>query len=189
MPLLSLKEEKGEKSVEISGTALFNSTKYREKISKDETIFLNILYDKLNNTALSYDMDDNKKVSLNIVDSKTTRTVKIKNGQPVFKIKVKMEADISEISGGVSSAMKDKDIEKIALLGEKYIEKETKNLIYSLYEEYNSDSVGLGRLIYILHKDFYRKNEKNLDSVLQNSIYEVEMDLKIRRIGHEFIMG
>ncbi|MBQ4572383.1 MAG: Ger(x)C family spore germination protein [Clostridia bacterium] len=189
MPLLSLKEEKGEKSVEISGTALFNSTKYREKISKDETVFLNILYDKLNNTALSYDMDDNKKVSLNIVDSKTTRTVKIKNGQPVFKIKVKMEADISEISGGVSSAMKDKDIEKIALLGEKYIEKETKNLIYSLYEEYNSDSVGLGRLIYILHKDFYRKNEKNLDSVLQNSIYEVEVDLKIRRIGHEFIMG
>lgn len=189
MPLLSLKEEKGEKSVEISGTALFNSTKYREKLSKDETIYLNILYDKLKNTALAYDIDDNKKVSLNVVDSKTTRTVKIKNGQPVFKIKVKMEADISEISGGVSSAMKSKDIEKIALMGEKYVEKETKNLIYSLYEKYNSDSTGLGRLIYICYKDFYKKNEKNLDSVLQNSIYEVEVDLKIRRIGHEFIMG
>lgn len=189
MPLLSLKEEKGEKSVEISGTALFNSTEYREKISKDETVYLNILYNKLNNTALAYDIDDNKKVSLNIVDSKTTRNVTIKNGQPVFKIKVKMEADISEISGGVSSAMKEKDIEKIALMGEKYIEKETKNLVYSLYEEYNSDSAGLGRLIYIRHKDFYKKNEKKLDSVLQNSIYEVEVDLKIRRIGHEFIMG
>ncbi len=188
IPLLSLKEEKGEKSVEISGTALFNSTKYREKISKDETVYLNILYDKLKNTAFAYDIDDNKKVSLNVVDSKTTRTVKIKNGQPVFKIKVKMEADISEISGGVSSAMKSKDIEKIALMGEKYIEKETKNLIYSLYEKYNSDSTGLGRLIYICYKDFYKKNEKNLDSVLQNSIYEVEVDLKIRRIGHEFIM-
>ena len=67
--------------------------------------------------------------------------------------------------------------------------KETKNLIYSLYEEFNSDSVGLGRLIYILYKDFYKTHEKNLDSVLQNSIYEVEVDLKIRRIGHEFIMG
>lgn len=189
MPLLSLKEEKGEKSVEISGTALFNSTKYREKISKDETVFLNILYDKLNNTALSYDIDNDQKVSLNIVDSKTTRKVDINNGQPAFKIKVKMEADIAEISGGVSSAMKEKDIEKIALIGEKHIEKETKNLIYSLYEEYNSDSVGLGRLIYILHKDFYKTHEKNLDSVLQNSIYEVEVDLKIRRIGHEFIMG
>ena len=189
MPLLSLKEEKGEKSVEISGTALFNSTKYREKISKDETVFLNILYDKLNNTALSYDIDNDQKVSLNIVDSKTTRKVDINNGQPVFKIKVKMEADIAEISGGVSSAMKEKDIEKIALIGEKHIEKETKNLIYSLYEEFNSDSVGLGRLIYILYKDFYKTHEKNLDSVLQNSIYEVEVDLKIRRIGHEFIMG
>lgn len=188
MPLLSLKEEKGEKSVEISGTVLFNSTKYREKISKDETVYLNILYDKLNNTALAYDIDDNKKVSLNIVDSKTTRKVTIKNGQPVFKIKVKMEADISEISGGVSSAMKEKDIEKIALMGEKYIEDKAKKLLYSLYEEYNSDSVGFARLIYILHKDFYKTHEKNLDSILQNSIYEVEVDLKIRRIGHEFIM-
>ncbi len=187
MPLLSLKDEKGEKSVEISGAALFNNTKYREKLSKDETVFLNILYDKVNNTALSYDFNDNKKVSLNIVDSKTTRKVTIKNGQPVFNIKVKMQADISEISGGVSSAMKTKDIEKIAFAGEKFVENETKKLLTSLYEEYNSDSVGFGRLIYILHKDFYKQNEKNLDSVLRNSIYEVEVDLKIRRMGHEFI--
>lgn len=187
MPLLSVKEKDEEKSIEISGTALFNSSNYREKISKDETVFMNILYDRVNNTALSYDFDDDKKVSLNIVDSKTERKVTIKNGQPTFKIKVKMQADISEISGGVSSAMERKDIDKIILLGEKHIEKETKRVIYSLYEKYNSDSVGLGRLIYIRYKDFFKQNEKNLDSVLQNSIYEVEVDLKIRRIGHEFI--
>jgi spore germination protein KC len=188
MPLLSLKEEKGEKSVEISGTALFNSTKYREKISKDETVFLNILYDRLNNTALSYDYNNNKKVSLNIVDSKTTRKVKIKNSQPVFNIKVKIQADISEISGGVSSAMKNNDIEKISLAGENYIEREAENLISSLYEDYNSDSVGFARLIYIFYKNFYKENEKNLDSVLQNSNYEVEVNLEIRRIGHEFVV-
>ncbi len=187
MPLLSLKEEKGEKSVEISGTALFNNTKYREKISKDETVFLNILYDKVNNTALSYSFDNDKKVSLNIVDLKTTRKVTMKDGQPVFNVKVKIQADISEISGGISSAMEKQDIEKIAQAGEGYIERQTKSLISSLYEEYNSDSIGFARLIYIRYKDFYKENEKNLDSVLQNSIYEVEVDLKIRRMGHEFI--
>ncbi len=187
MPLLSLKEKENEKSVEISGTALFNSTKYREKISKDQTVFLNILYDKVNNTALSYDYENDKKVSLNIVNSKTERRVAIQNGKPVFKIKVKMQADISEISGGVSSGMKTQDIEKIKTAGEKYIEKETKKLLNSLYNEYNSDSVGFARLIYICQQEFFKMNEKNLDSVLQNSIYEVEVDLKIRRIGHEFI--
>ena len=187
MPLLSLKEEKGEKSVEISGTALFNNTKYREKVSKNETVFLNILYNKVNNTALSYSFDNDKKVSLNIVDLKTTRTVTIKNGQPVFNVKVKIQADISEISGGISSAMEKQDVEKIAQAGEEYIERQTKSLISSLYEEYNSDSIGFARLIYIRYKDFYKENEKNLDSVLQNSIYEVEVDLKIRRMGHEFI--
>ena len=181
------KEEKGEKSVEISGTALFNSTKYREKISKDKTVFLNILYDRVNNTALSYDYENDKKVSLNIVNSKTERNVAIKNGKPVFKIKVKMQADISEISGGVSSRVQSSDIEKIKTAGENYIEKETKKLLNSLYNEYNSDSVGFARLIYICQQEFFKKNEKNLDFVLQNSIYEVEVDLKIRRMGHEFI--
>lgn len=187
IPLLTLKEKDGEKSVEISGTALFNSTKYREKLSKDQTVFLNILYDRVNNTALAYDYEDNKKVSLNIVSSKTERKVKLQNGKPVFKIKVKVQADISEISGGVSSGMKTRDIEKIKTAGEKYIEKETKKLLNSLYNEYNSDSVGLARLIYICEQDFFKQNEKNLDSVLQNSVYEVEVNLKIRRMGHEFI--
>ena len=187
IPLLSVKEENGEKSVEISGTALFNSTKYREKISKDNTVFLNILYDKVNNTALAYDYEDNKKVSLNIVNSKTERNLTLKNGVPHFKIKVKMQADISEISGGVSTKTEIQDIEKIKSAGEKYIENETKKLLNSLYNEYNSDSVGLARLIYINEKDFFKKNEKNLDSVLQNSVYEVEVDLKVRRMGHEFI--
>lgn len=187
MPLLSLKEKDGEKSVEISGTALFNSTKYREKISKDQTVFFNILYDSVNNTALAYNFEDNKKVSLNIVDSKTERKVTMKNGKPVFKIKVRMQADISEISGGISSAMEISDIEKIKSAGEEYVETETKKLLNSLYNEYNSDSVGLARLLYICEQDFFKKHEKNLDSVLQNSNYEVEVQLKVRRIGHEFI--
>ncbi len=187
IPLLSVKEKNGEKSVEISGTALFNSTKYREKISKEKTVFLNILYDKVNNTALAYDYEDNKKVSLNIVNSKTERNLTLKNGVPHFKIRVKMQADISEISGGVSTKTEIQDIEKIKSAGEKYIENETKKLLNSLYNEYNSDSVGLARLIYINEKDFFRKNEKNLDSVLRNSVYEVEVDLKVRRMGHEFI--
>lgn len=187
MPLLSLKEKDGEKSVEISGTALFNSTKYREKISKDQTVFFNILYDRVNNTALAYSFEDNKKVSLNIVDSKTERKVTMKNGKPVFKIKVRMQADISEISGGISSAMEMSDIDKIKTAGEEYVETETKKLLNSLYNEYNSDSVGFARLLYICEQDFFKQNEKNLDSVLQNSIYEIEVQLKVRRIGHEFI--
>ncbi len=188
MPLLRLEEKDGEKSVEISGTALFNSTKYREKISKDETVFLNMLYNSVENTALSYDYEENKKISLNVVNSRTARSVSIKDGKPVFKIKFHMQADVAEISNGVSAEMAKEEIKKIELLGEKYVEQETKKVIYTLYEKYNSDVVGLGRLLYIFEKDFYRKNEKNLDFILQNSNYEVEVDLKVRRIGHEFVI-
>ncbi len=187
MPLLSVKEQNGEKNVEISGTAVFSNTKYREKISKDDTIYLNIINNEVYNTALSYSMEDNTRISLNVVKSKTKRTVSLRNGKPTFKIMVTMNADISEISGGVSSLMKNSDIEEFKKRGEEYVEKQVKNVISILHNRYESDVSGLARLLYICEQDFYRKNEKKIDEVMKNSIYEIECEINIRRIGHEFI--
>lgn len=187
MPLLDVTEKQGEKSVEIIGTAIFNNTRYREYMSKEETVYLNFLADKVYNTAISLDRDNGEKISLNVVDSKTYRTLKFENGKPTFKIKVKISADIAEISGGVSKKMTNQDIEEIKKSAEQYIEKAITQTRKRLYEEYESDACGLGRLLYIFKPSFYRENEKNIDSVMQNSIFEVDVDLKIRRIGHEFI--
>lgn len=187
MPLLAVKEENKEKDVEIIGTAIFNNTKYREYISKDDTIYLNMLFNEVNNTALSYSTEDNTRISLNVVKSKTKRTVSLENGTPTFKITVTMNADISEISGGVGSAMKNSDIENYKKRGEEYVEKQLHSLISTLHNRYESDAAGLVRLLYICEQDFYKKNEKNLDEVMKNSIFEVECEINIRRIGHEFI--
>ena len=188
IPLLSITEKEKEKDVEIIGTALFNNTKYREKISKEETVFLNMLYDRIDNSALSYAYEDGKKVSINIVGVNTRRKVEMEKGKPTFKISIKIKADVAEINGGVSSEMKTEEIQKISLSGEKYIKDETEKLIHKMYSGFNSDAVGFARLLYIYETEFYKNNEKNLDSVLQNSNYEVEVSLEIRRIGHEFVV-
>ena len=187
LPLFSLQEKGDEKSVEITGTALFDNTKYREVISKNETIYLNVLSDEVYNTAIAFDGGKGTKVSLNIVKSKTKRTVTLTKDVPTFMIKVYMDADIAEISGGVSNAMTVEEIDEIKEKGEEYIEKSIKSTIDSLYHKHNSDACGLARLLYISQKDFYRKNEKNIDSVLDNSLYEVDVELNIRRIGHEYL--
>jgi hypothetical protein len=186
--LLSVIEKDKEKSVEIIGTALFNNTKYREKISKEETVFLNMLYDRINNSALAYDYEDGKKVSLNIIEAKTKRKVKIEDGKPTFSILIKLKADVAEINGGVSAKMEIAEIDRISRAGEEYVKSETEKLVYKMYNGYNSDAVGFGRLLYIHETEFFKKYEKNLDSVLQNSSYEVEVSLEIRRIGHEFVV-
>ena len=187
LPLFSLQGKDDEKTVEITGTALFDNKEYREVISKNETTYLNVLADKVYNTAIAFDGGKSTRVSLNIVKSKTKRSVTLTKGVPTFKLKVYMDADIAEISGGVSSAMTVKQIEEIKDKGEEYIEKSIKSTIDSLYHKHNSDACGLARLLYIFEKDFYRKNEKNIDSVLSNSLYEVDVELNIRRIGHEYL--
>lgn len=187
LPLFSLQENGEEKSAEIVGTALFDNKEYREVISKNETIYLNVLSDEVYNTAIAFDGGKGTKVSLNIVKSKTKRKVTLTKDVPTFKIQVYMDADIAEISGGVSTAMTVKQIEEIKKKGEEYVEKSINATINSLYQKHNSDACGLARLLYIFEKDFYRKNEKNIDSVLKNSLYEVDVQLNIRRIGHEYL--
>ncbi len=187
LPLLAVKEENKEKSVEISGTAIFNNKHYREVISKDDTVYLNFLNNNVNNTALSFSTEDNTRISLNVVKSKTKRTVSIENGKPTFKIKVTMNADISEISGGVSLKLSNSDIEKYKKRGEEYVEKQLHSLVNKIHSGYDSDAIGLARLLYICEQDFYKKNKKNLDEVMKNSIYEIECEINIRRIGHEFV--
>lgn len=187
LPLFALKGKDKEKSAEITGTALFNNTKYREVISKDETVYLNMLSNKVYNTAIAFDSGKGTNVAINVVKSKTSRKVRLEKGVPTFVISVKMDADIAEISGGVSSVMTSEQIDEIKQKGEEYVEKKIKSTLDSMYQKYNSDACGLTRLLYIFHKDFYRKNEKNIDSVLKNSLYEVDVDLNIRRVGHEYL--
>lgn len=186
MPLLALTEKGEEKSVEVAGAAIFNSTAYRELLSKDKTTYLNILCNRLESSAIAFQNEGNQ-VSLSIVKSSTKRGVRLEDGAPVFSVRVNMDADIAEISGGVSSAMTQKELSLIKATGEQFIETEIAHTLSQLYGEYNSDACGFARLLYIFHKDFYRKNEKNLDLVLQNSAFEVEVNLNIRRVGHEFI--
>ncbi len=188
MPMLAVKEENKEKNVEITGTAVFNNKKYREYIPKDDTVFLNILNNTVYNTAMSFTTPENNRISLNIVKSKTKRKVSLENGKPVFKISVKMNGDIAEISGGTTSKLETKQIKAIEKYGEEYVQKEINNLIGSMHNEYESDSAGLGRLLYICEQNFYKKHKNNLDSILQNSIFEVEVELNIRRIGHEYVV-
>ena len=187
LPLFALKGKDKEKSAEITGTALFNNTKYREVISKDETVYLNMLSNKVYNTAIAFDSGKGTNVAINVVKSKTSRKVRLEKGVPTFVISVKMDADIAEISGGVSSVMTSEQIDEIKQKGEEYVEKKIKSTLDSMYQKYNSDACGLTRLFYIFHKDFYRENEKNIDSVLKNSLYEVDVDLNIRRVGHEYL--
>ena len=187
LPMLKVIEKDGKKSVEIMGTAIFNNTRYREYMSKDDTIYLNFLSDKVYNSAISFALPNGDRVSLNVVDSKTSRTLSFEKGKPIFKIKVSVKADIAEISGGVSKTMTREDIESIRVAAGHYIEKQINETRRLLYEKYESDACGFARLLYIFKPSFYRQNEKNIDSVMREGIFEVDIDFKIRRVGHEFV--
>lgn len=188
-PVIALKENGGEKekTVEIKETALFSGARLKSTLTKDETVMLNFLCNTSYNGAASYKTAKDEKISVSIIDSKTKRLVKMENGKPVFNINVNIECDIAEIYNGILKSIDEKRISELEGAAEKYFKGEIENIINKLYREAECDVPAFSRLIYIRYPSFYRKQEKNLNTVMAESRYNVEVKVTVRRVGHEFV--
>lgn len=186
MPVLTKVEEvKDQKGVQVKETALFCNGKYLTTISRQETVLLNCLLDRVYNGDFSF--EDENRITLNIVNLKATKKVNIKNNKLVFNIKIKVDADVAEIDKGVSSSSDKTNIDELSAKGEKYLKEQLTAFLEKLYWEEKCDVLGLSRLILRSEPSFYREQKENLDNVLRDSQYNIEVDITLRRMGHEFL--
>lgn len=183
MPVISLKDKK----VEIKESALFEGALLTGIISREETVMLNFLSNTSYNGAVSFETAKGEKTAISIIDSKTKRRVSIKDGEPVFDIRVKVECDISEIYNGVLKSVDRKRLSELKNDAEKHLEKEIEKVIEKTYRDMRCDAAGLSRLLYIFEPSFYREHEKSLNTVMARSRYNVEACVTVRRTGHEFV--
>lgn len=188
LPMLSVKEDEKtkEKTVEIEKTALFANSKMVGSVSKEDTVMLNFLCNKIYNGVISFKIDENEKAALGIIKSKTKRTVKLDGNTPVFTIKINAVCDIAELCNGINETLGQEKTKAIKEMAEAYIKNEMERVIDQIYRERNCDASGLSRLIISCYPSFYRENEKNLSTVMAESQYNVEVDITLRRVGQEF---
>ena len=188
MPLLVSKEQsKGVHTVEVSGSLLFKNGKEFKEITKEKTFAFNLLNNTIYNGEFVFTLKDNEKISLSIADCKTKRQLKITDNEPHFSFKINMECDISEIYGGVDKYLTKDKIEQIKNASEKHIENITMKFIGEYYNDEICDALGVYRLIYGKYPKFYKENQKNINTILENSKYSVDVKIRIRRVGHDYI--
>lgn len=185
MPVVSTKEEDKKQIVVSKGTAIFKGNKLKETISEDETAYLNFLCNNATKGAVDLEIDGSP-VAISIIKSNTVRKVKFDGENPTFDIKVNIKADLAEYDDKSNKTIAQKDIEKVKNGAKEKIELNLKNVCRKLYETEECDAIGLSRLIYIYYPEEYRKQKENLNEIMTNSQYNVEVDLKIRRIGQDY---
>ncbi len=186
LPVLYVNEESGDKkSIMVKETALFCDGKYNSSLTRNETAALNFLCDDVYNGAFAFKTQEGEKVSMNIVESETERKVKLVDGAPRFSVKISVTVDVAEIYDGKEKEVDLKRLEELKDGAQKYLENQAGELTGKLYAENVCDVLGYSRLIYQKYPSFYRENKENLNAVMNESSYSIEVSVKIRRVGHE----
>ena len=186
MPVLTKTEEtKDQKGVQVKETALFLNGKYLKPISRQQTFLLNCLMGRVYNGDFYFDQKN--RTTFNIIGLKTTKKVNLNNNKLTFDFNIKIDADIAEMEKGINKNGDKVTLDNAKNRAEEYLEKELYSLISMLYIEEKCDVLGLSRLVFRDEPSFYKAEKENLDNVLTNSQYNIEVKISLRRTGHEFL--
>lgn len=137
----------------LNETAIFKENKLSHYLTKDETIYLNLLTNNLNQTILSYECEENKYVTLEIIENKST--IKIEKNTPSININVKVKTSITSSMCNYDIS-KEKGIKEIEKKATKEIEKNIINLINKT-KEYQTDIFSIKDLYYKYNNTYYNK--------------------------------
>lgn len=186
VPIIETFKEKDRPEIKSKGTAVFKEGKYSCSLNEEETVSLNFLCNKAKRGSVDFNTDGGT-AAISIIKSKTVRSADYSAENPVFNIKIKIDADIAESDTDAGYNLSKNEVDSLKGYGEEKVKSDVEKLIQKLYTQEQADAAGLSRLIYIQHPELFRKNKKNLSEIMTESQYSVEVEICVRRIGQDYV--
>lgn len=165
----------------LSEMAVFKGDKLLGFLNSDESIYLSVIKNVLNNTIITYECDKDKYMSLEVLGSKTN--FETSDNDLKIDINIKSQANITEIYCSVDLE-NEKVIKDLEEKINKKIEDETIKTIKSITEKYDSDVFGFEDLFYRNNFEYYKTIENDWDSHFKELKFNVNADIKILSKGN-----
>ncbi len=166
---ISIKDEK----IVINDMAYFRDWNMAGYLTSQESVLYNILINEISNIILSVDQGDNLIVA-EVMDSKSK--ISIEN-EDTINIEIKIKANLSETSKDIKITNSEK-LEEIENNFEEKINNEMLVFYNKIKNEYNSDILGFGNLLYRKKNQLYTQ-----DNYLQKLNVNVNTQVNISNQG------
>jgi|LSQX01.3.fsa_nt_gb spore germination protein KC len=170
---------------EVMGLAVFNNSKLVGELDGQETTYNLMGRGEFGHSYMSIPdpKSEGKFVLLNVKQSRSPKkSVMMEGDEPKISIKIILEADILSIQSGINY----EDMKHVRIL-EKFTEEFLKSAIERFLkktaEENNADTCGFGMVMkrkFLTWRDW---EDFGWEKKYENSTFNVEVDLKIRRPG------
>lgn len=148
LPTVGIVLNEGQKTSELSGTAIFKGDKLIGMLNEEDTKFLLMVKNEVKGglLMLSEKLEGYEEVALDIKDNKTKVTPVYVNGKISMSIEVNTKLSIGEL--GISEDLIDeKGREKLKIEAEKTLKTNIENVINKAKSEYDADIFGFGSIV------------------------------------------
>lgn len=185
LPAIRLTENQGEKTTELSGSAVFNKDKLIGFLNGDETKSLLFIRDKIKGGVLVVKKspeNGSANVTLDIKKNKTKVKPVNSNGKESINIKINTIVDLFEYN--LKQNLLD---EKGSLIlkrdSEKMLKTNIENLILKVQKDYEADVFGFGNTIYRDMPLLWKKIKSDWNNIFRSLDVNVSVNIDIRNLG------
>lgn len=182
LPAVGITMNQGEKTSELSGTAVFKKDKFVGLLDEKETKdFLFITDNVKKGLIIEKELEENKKanITFEIFKSKTKVKPVYKNGEFTMDILIRPQVAIAE-QGTTKDYIDKKGMKQIKTNAEKKMETDIEKLVKKVQEKYGADIFGFGRMIFHDKKKLWKGVKENWDEEFKNVNVKVKVELDIK---------
>ena len=168
-----------ESLLSIDETAYFKDNKLVGYLSKEQTIYYNLIKNKLKTSVIGYECDKDKYITFEIIENKTN--INIVKNRPEVNIKVNVKGNLTSVMCEYDIS-KNEGIKKIENEGSLEIKKQIENL-FNLSKINKTDIFSIKDKYYKYNNKYY-KNISNYDDFLDSLKINIDVKLDIFEKGN-----
>lgn len=178
LPILSAND----KSVSVSGIALFNGEKFVGILPNADIMGFLFLKDEIESGSFVFDTEDYGKTSVGIISSSTKTSSVLKDGKVHFKVEIKASLMLNEIESGITESLTKQDIEALTKACEKEIARKCTDS-FNFCTRSSSDCLRIGENLSRNSNSDYKSVLDNWDEYLKNSVIDIKCECVFKKIN------
>ncbi len=188
LPAIRLIKEGNESTCEVNGIAVFKEEKLVGYLSAEESKYFLFAYDDVEGGVITFPSsgEGEDDTTLEITNSKTSRSVVNKDGKPSVSLKVEMEVFLNEYAKPDSKFTTD-EIAKLEEIAAKKTGEGISALIKKVQSEYGSDIFCFGGLVNKSDYDMWEQVKDDWESQFKQ--LEVQVEVKVNILNTAYLIS
>lgn len=166
----------------IDNIAVFKEDKLVGWLSSDESKGYNYIDDNINSTIINVPCSKEEVISVEIIRSKTKVKGSVEEGKPQIDIEVKSEANIGSVECDIK-LLETENVYNLEKKVEQKIKEQMEKVLKVAQKKYKSDIFGFGEAIHREDPKAWKELKKDWNEKFSNMSVNIDVDLKLRRLG------